>query len=82
MLLYGNGRPINTNPNKDYRRLVTQLSFWEIKMISLENNIYWICLNNNFIHNYNLAGNNFADFLMFAIDLAGFANTASRALFS
>ena len=24
MLLYGNGRPINTNPNKDYRRLVTQ----------------------------------------------------------
>jgi hypothetical protein len=26
MLLYGNGRPINTNPNKDYRRLVTQLA--------------------------------------------------------
>ena len=26
MLLYGNGRPINTNPNKDYRRLVTHLT--------------------------------------------------------
>ena len=31
MLLYGNGRPINTNPNKDYRRLVTHCD-------SIENN--------------------------------------------
>lgn len=30
MLLYGNGRPINTNPNKDYRRLVTQLAVRDV----------------------------------------------------
>lgn len=36
MLLYGNGRPINTNPNKDYRRLVTQLAAVILKNILLE----------------------------------------------
>jgi hypothetical protein len=48
MLLYGNGRPINTNPNKDYRRLVTQLSDalngldYNSSMIWTKINIIWL----------------------------------------